>query len=75
MEPMIVEVHEVQPVPHSQLWVGTVLATSREQVAGSPRVTLTLHVRFLAGSDEPPPEGKRLRQMARDEALRFLDIA
>ena len=72
---MVVEVQDVCPVPSPHLWIGTVLATSREQLAGAPRVTLTLHVRFQTRHDEPPPDHRRLRQLAREEALRFLDIA
>ena len=72
---MIVEVHDVYPIPRPNLWIGTVIATSREQLAGAPRVTLTLHVRFQTSQNEPNPDHRRLRQLAREEALRFLDIA
>ena len=75
MEPMRVTVHEVQPLAPRDLWVATVHVRGRERIAGAPVVTMVMQVRFRAPRRKAPPTPRTLHSLARDEALRFLDIA
>jgi hypothetical protein len=73
MEPMDLTVQRIERVAGSALWQGTILACSRERLEGAPVATLSIEVRFRA--DTGAVSERALRRRARDEALRFLDIA
>lgn len=67
-------VHSVERIPESAHWRGNVSAHSREQMEGAPVATIWLQVRFAPCCDTPMTN-RHLQEQARDEALRFLDIA
>ena len=74
MEFMDLSIRKVEQLIDSPLWVTVATASSRERLAGLPVASIQLQVRFV------PKDGKRLtermlREQARDELLRFLDVA
>jgi hypothetical protein len=72
MEPMRVIVQNIQR-ERQGLLVAQVRAVSQEQISGAPRATIRMRIRL---EDPGPGTGLReLRRLARDEALRFLDLS
>jgi hypothetical protein len=74
MEFMNLTVQKVERLVDTPLWAGMATAHSVEQIEGLPVATLRLQVRFQLGDGESLTD-RALRERARDEALRFLDIA
>jgi hypothetical protein len=73
MEPMRLMIHEIRRASKEGLLVARVRAVSRERVSGAPRALIRMKIRLL---DPGPAVGtEELKHLARDEALRFLDIA
>ena len=73
MEPMRLIIEEIRPAREEDLLVARVRAVSRERISGAPRAIVRMRIRF---HDPGPDAGLRdLRRLARDEALRFLDLA
>jgi hypothetical protein len=72
MEPMRVIVQKILR-QRQDLLVAEVRAVSQEQISGAPRATIRMRIRL---EDPGPGAGLReLRRLARDEALRFLDVS
>ena len=71
MEPMRITVRRIQREREGAL-VAQIRAVSRERVHGAPRAMIDMRIQL----EDPMGRAVRrnLRQRARDEALRFLDV-
>lgn len=72
MEPMHIIVESVQQKDADGLYVAKVHAASHERVGSGPRALIHLTIRLDANQSMASEE--RLERIAKDEALRFLDI-
>jgi hypothetical protein len=73
VEPMHIRVESVQRQEPSGTFVAKVRAASHERVGNVPRAVIELTLQL----DQAPSMASqsRLEEIARDEALRFLDVA
>lgn len=70
---MCLIVEEIRRAREEGLLVARVRAVSRERISGVPRTIVHMRIRL---QDPGPDAGLRdLKRLARDEALRFLDVA
>ncbi len=72
MESMHIIVESVQQKDADGLYVAKIHAASRERVGDGPRALIHLTIRLDESQSMASEE--RLEQIARDEAMRFLDI-
>lgn len=73
MEAMRLMIDGIRPASQEGLLVARVRAVSRERVSGAPRALIRMRISLL---DPGPHVGMReLKRLARDEALRFLDLS
>lgn len=73
MERMRITVEHVRRAFQGDVFLADVCAVSRERVHGAPRAVIRMTIRL-----EPPESAadrRTLRRLARDEALRFLDVS
>jgi hypothetical protein len=73
MEPMRLRVEDVRRARETGLLIARIRAVSRERVGGAPRAMLRIQIRL----EDPGPDAplSKLKRLARDEALRFLDVS
>jgi hypothetical protein len=73
MEPMRIPFEGVHRTGEAGVLVARIRAVSRERVGGAPRAILRIQIRL----EDPGAGASRgmLRRLARDEALRFLDVS
>ena len=72
MEPMRLIIEQIRRVPEEGLLIARIRAVSEEQILRAPRAVLRMKIRL----PDPGPDTSRrdVRRLARDEALRFLDV-
>lgn len=72
LEPMRLIIEQIRRAPEAGLLIARVRAVSEERISGAPRAVLRMRIRL----PDPGPDTSRrdVRRLARDEALRFLDI-
>lgn len=73
MEPMNIVVESVQRQDLNGPFVAKIRATSRERVGTAPRAIIELTIQLDEAQAKTGPA--QLEEIARDEALRFLDVA
>ena len=73
MEPMRITVESVRRRVRSGVVVAQVRAASRERVGKVPRAVIRLTLQL--SEPQPTVSQARLKEMAKDEALRFLDVS
>ena len=73
MEPMRVTIEEVRRSAKEGLLIARIRAVSQERIHGAARAIIRMRIRL----EDPGPhaDSRALRRVARDEALRFLDIS
>ena len=66
-------VEEIRRAPEEGCLIAQIRAVSEERIAGAARAVVRMWVRL----PDPGPDAslKDVRRLARDEALRFLDVA
>jgi hypothetical protein len=72
MEQVRLRVKSVEVIPGEGLAVARVSATSTRKVSGSPAARIVLQLTFEADANE---DARAIRQLARDAALAYLDVA
>jgi hypothetical protein len=73
MEPMRLTVEEIRRSREEGLLIARVRAVSRERISGASRAIIRIEIRLKdPGADV---NFRQLTRLARDEALRFLDIS
>lgn len=73
MEKMRVLIEQIRAIDERGLFIAYVRAVTRERVAGIPRAIIGMTICFENPNSRTEP--RELRRQARDEAIRFLDIA
>ena len=73
MERLFLKVESIRRPDPSGPCVATIRATSHEQVGKSPRAVIELTIQL--DEEQSTASESDLLEIARDEALRFLDIA
>lgn len=70
---MRLTVEDVQRGREAGVLIARIRAVRRERVGGAPRAILRIQIRL----EEPDPHAplREVRGLARDEALRFLDVS
>lgn len=73
MEPMRLTVESIRRAGEADLLLARVRAVSRERIRGAPRAILRIAIRL----EDPGPDVPlvKLKRLAREEALRFLDVS
>jgi hypothetical protein len=73
MEPMRLTVEEIRRADKEGVLIARVLAVSEERIGGAPRAVVRMRIRL----EDPGPDVRlhALKRLARDQALRFLDIS
>lgn len=70
---MLLRVKSLRSVPNSRRWIAKVHAVSRERLGSQPLAVITMRVQIEP--PDTPVSSALVTRLARDAALRFLDIA